>query len=362
MKQLFLLVGGYLIHSTLIYAQQGNVGINTINPQATLHIAGNVRIDSLPAISSEKILVANSTGDVGFIDKDSLFPDMEKEDLDFEYGEDISSGDIVAIGDGISGYLTIDQAVSNTNTSFPVTTFFGQIFKTSSVATGIRAVACRVTSSETTFTVRLRKVQSGAPVGLDLGAVSYYYQSPGNGLFTFVFNPPISVNPNEMYVFYVQAVKSSGLPSNYYHSTANVYLDGDYVQTNDNGITWQSNQNQDLVFRIYETQTQQGKLYRAVAKNGALSQFATSFLISGSTTFANADKTTSVVGFAKDSGVKGSVGSVAVGGMYHAPNSVFTAGVHYWLGTTAGTILQYPVVPERKIGFAISSNRLLLQR
>jgi hypothetical protein len=360
MKQIII---WFLLVTTHQTFGQGNVGIGTNNPQATLHVAGTLRIDSLPQNNSPQVLTITPAGIIGKMKLDSvLFPDPETSLLELEYGEDISAGDIIAIGDGVRGYLTLDQTVNNQNLLYSAGTYVGQVFKTSEVATGIRAITCRMTSNETLFRIAIREISTGVPTGNDLGSVTYYYSQALSGIFTLVFPIPIPVQPNTLYAFYCDPVRNNGGGTSYFFSTTSTYPDGTRIQSTDGGITWQMFPDQDLVFRVYETQTQSGKAYRAVAQSGVMNPWATSFLLSGSTTFGSSDRTNNVIGFAVTSGIKGSIGTVAISSIYESPTPVFTPGATYWLSSTPGMVSPVVVPPEKKLGFAISETKLLWAR
>ena len=59
MKKLFLLL-------LLPIMAFGQVGINTTTPQETLHVAGTARVDDLPLMTSDRVVVADSVGKLGY--------------------------------------------------------------------------------------------------------------------------------------------------------------------------------------------------------------------------------------------------------------------------------------------------------
>jgi hypothetical protein len=62
-----------VIMGTVLACAQGKVGINTNVPQATLHVAGTVRVDSLLCMSNATTVAAfDSVGNLGQIELDSL--------------------------------------------------------------------------------------------------------------------------------------------------------------------------------------------------------------------------------------------------------------------------------------------------
>lgn len=60
MKQL-----AYIAIMLLPFLTFAQVGIGTTNPQATLHIAGNLKIDTIPTMNEDYILVTDSDGFIG---------------------------------------------------------------------------------------------------------------------------------------------------------------------------------------------------------------------------------------------------------------------------------------------------------
>lgn len=71
-KQLFFLIGAIGSLAPL-FAQQGNVGINTTHPQSALHVVGHVRIDSMDLATHDyRVLVTDTSHIIKWIPKDSL--------------------------------------------------------------------------------------------------------------------------------------------------------------------------------------------------------------------------------------------------------------------------------------------------
>ena len=328
------------------------VGINTEQPQATLHVAGTVRIDTL--------------GD----DLDGVFPtvsvdshgDLKKRQIDTTgsyikavYGEDILLGDAVAIGDGITGYQSIDQSINTGTITVPSSNWIAQTFLTSNSATGIRAVGISSTSAITTFRARIRDVSSGVPTGPDLGSVTYFHNNNSHGTFVFVFNPPIIVLPNHQYALIID-VSNQVKPD---YSSTNVYLGGNRLQTSDSGVTWVSYPSHDWEFQVFETQTTAGLLYKARTQSGTLTPLAVSFFNSSTTTFGPPDRMNNFVGFSRQSGLKGATGKVSVGPIcINVPNT--QAGRSYWLSASPGVLSSQSVSPEKFVGLALPGSKFFI--
>lgn len=67
----FCTIGTGLLYGSTMSAQ--GVGIGTANPQATLHVAGTVRIDSIRNVTlPKKIAVFDTAGVIGYSDIDSI--------------------------------------------------------------------------------------------------------------------------------------------------------------------------------------------------------------------------------------------------------------------------------------------------
>lgn len=81
MKKYNLLAG--LLISGLAFAQTGNVGIGIQNPTRNLHVEGDLRIRNLENkaadVSYTRVLAVDNSGNIDYINKSSLLPDMTGE-------------------------------------------------------------------------------------------------------------------------------------------------------------------------------------------------------------------------------------------------------------------------------------------
>ena len=72
-----------LLVSGLAFAQTGNVGIGTQNPSRNLHVEGDLRIRKLENkaadVSYTRVLAVDNSGNIDYINKSSLLPDMTGE-------------------------------------------------------------------------------------------------------------------------------------------------------------------------------------------------------------------------------------------------------------------------------------------
>lgn len=236
-------LGIFMWVATYFSVDAQNVGINTEQPQATLHVVGNLRVDSVPIdIGNQSISLAiNSNNQIVKQPVDTL-----GEYITVIYGENINAGDAVSIGDGLTGYKTIDQTSNNAILTLPVGNWIGQTFMTTNNALALRMVGISTSGGISTLRVRIRDVSGGIPTGSDLGIASYYQNPTSHGVFYFVFSQPVPVLPNHMYALIFDA--SVQVKPDY--STLNPYLYGNRLHSTDGGITWTSFTAQDLEFHI----------------------------------------------------------------------------------------------------------------
>ncbi len=347
-----------IFYSLSVFAQTNKVGINTETPQATLHIAGNLRIDSVgrDSLAQYAPLVIDNNGEI------------KKQDLDtfgivisMKYGETISAGDIVSIGDGLAGYPVIIQPpfTSVVDVSLNQGTWCGQSFVTSTSATGIRAITIACSSGQTTFTIKLRESVSGLPVGPDLRTITHFQSPNSYGVFTFVFNPPVVVLPSHEYAFIVDFYRPVGINVRFAYTTGNPYPSGMRFQSADSGVTWTSFPTQDLQFGIFETQTIPGYLYKAKVQSGVLSPIATTFYTSTATSYDFSDRASNILGVALTPGTKGTLGRISTGPICPVPITL-SPGRSYWLTSTPGSISSGPSTYDKQVGVAVTTNKLLL--
>lgn len=99
-----LLTGVLMIATIVIHAQR--VGIRTSNPQATLHVAGTLRVDTATTVlSTKKIMTMDSSGMVHTLSFDSL-------------KQQITSG-LSGGGSGVVLYQQEENALTSTTSNIP---------------------------------------------------------------------------------------------------------------------------------------------------------------------------------------------------------------------------------------------------
>lgn len=366
MKQYVFFVVCLLAYGAL---KAQNVGISTqssFSPTERLDVDGRVRVRSLPLISvgtQPSIVVANPSGVLGFVSLDSLAansPDTTGPVNLFVYGEDISAGSTVCVGDGLTGYPSAGHSLPVGPISISSGTWIAQTFITSGTATGIRAVRFRASISNTTFIVKIQACASGIPNGLDLGSSSYTHSGTSSGEITMIFDPPVMVLPNTQYAFIVSYSPNSSL--NFFYTNTNPYSGGSRLTSTNNGSTWVSFANDDLMFLVYETQTSPGKVYNSKVVSGSLNPTVNTSYLTGSPTYYDVgDKLDNFIGVALESGVSGetkevSLGQVCTGFVGLQP------GRNYYLSSTPGQVTLTPPTLVRKAGLALSPTKLLLLR
>lgn len=345
------------------------VGINIDTPQAMLHVGGTVRIDSFkPPLG---VCVALMIDSVGNVVKDEVY---NGQTIPLVYGESISAGELVTVGDGTTGYLSAEQKNSPyTQFNVPMGELVAQSFVTSPQALGIRAIVFRAgISTQVTFTMKLRRCVNGLPSGLDIATATYTGQGTNTSVdVTMVFDPPAQVMPNTSYVFIIDFQKTGGTSTttNSYSYSAgnNLYTDGTRLYSSNGGLTWISYANQDMVFCVYETQTQNSRVYKAISVQGG------SAILDGNNNKSYAavyedhrgvgDRLDNIIGVAAQSGSAGEMKQVYVGN----PCSGFSGlipGSTYYRATTPGQVNTTGAVGfiDRKVGFAVTDQKMFLEK
>lgn len=282
------------------------------------------------------------------------------------YGEAISAGDAVAIGDGLTGYRTINQSISNLNISQPIGTWLAQTFKTSSDALGIRAVRLRLSAAEANFFVSIRNVVGGVPGPVVLGSESFSYTGSSFSDLEMVFDPPIAVTSNTTYAMVVYVTGSTSDFIGTRISSSDSYLDGYRLESFDAGSTWTA-LSQDMKFEIFETQTISGRIYKTKADylypgNDLMRPYAQSLFGVNSNADGTGDRLDNFLGVALESGSIGEVKSVAIGPVVDGFIGL-NPGQVYYLGVIPGTLSTIPndLYLVRRAGFAVTSTKLYIK-
>ncbi len=354
-----------MMYSLSVVAQINKVGINTETPQATLHVAGNMRIDSLSSGSITKVLGTDSLGNLGNLSNQSIIDLVNK--AAFVYGESIQAGDLLAMGDGLTGYLTVDQQANPfSSVVTPQGEWVAQSFVTTSSALGIKSIRFRAGANLMTFTAKIRRLLGGVPSGPDLATASYYHAANNPAIQAMlVFDPPLLVLPNTQYALILDFQRVGGGSTTFFYSNANPYPDGMRLYSSNSGASWTSFPTQDMVFSVFETQTQGGRVYKtrtyptATILDGAINY---GYSTGNEDHFGVGDRLDNTIGVASESGALGETKSVYVG----APCDGFTglvSGKSYYLDSIPGRVsITKPTVSMiKKVGFAVDSHRMVLK-
>lgn len=323
-----LYILGWVVSTTSSYAQ---VGINTETPQAMLHVAGTVRIDSLKKITSDEMVPVYTDSSGTLYRSEHRSGEVS---ILMPYGETIYQGDAVSVGDGLTGYMAVSQTTNTGNVSLNSGSLIAQTFTTSPHATGIKAVSIFSTSGQVTFQITIHELVGGVPSDSSLGIATYTHTANSTGTFTFLFDPPVLVSPNKDYAFVVNFVKSGSIKFN--TATSNPFSVGVRLQRDPPTSPWVSFPQEDLQFRIYETQTRAGYVYRSKRESPVLNPSITqSFFITTLPEFS--DKLDNFIGFAKKDGGLGETHPITIGPLVYGCVGL-VPGAGYRIGSTPGQI------------------------
>ncbi len=348
-----------------------NVGINIDTPQAVLHVHGTFRADSLGVADTfaRWQVVCDSAGNF-FKKPVSVFPEYSDETVqEFEYGRDITAGDLVSVGDGRSGYMRCNgdgAFVQNESTS--PTRFIAQGFSTIAGLVGIRAVNIKVpiTSGQNTVIFSVCPAINGLPnMSQAVSRTETFTGGSSTGWSLFIFDPPLYAPENAPCFLVVRAYGGTSTTKNL--RTVSESITGNLVISNDAGVTWSTIANRDLEVQIYEARHGAGKAYPAqsVWKVETLRpDQATVLATSGTVIYRDLyDVAHNVIGVALESGTKGSTRKISLGPVVTV-NQTLVPGMRYFLTDNPGVLgLGMPAsffnVP---VGFALDSHRLYLTR
>lgn len=374
MKTTLLLITTFLFTAQNLRSQiPGCVGINTTNPQRTLHVHGTMRVDSLPLSIQIGQLASVVIDTAGNLLKAPIIPDSGDHAISLVYDDNITVGDLVAIGDGRSAYMSCnaDGAFVSNETS-DINRLVAQGFRTTSGTKSIRAVQISlpiVNGATHHFNFSVHSAISGVPSPTAISAHTETFIGTGTvtGWSLFVFEPPLSVLPNTDYYLVIQAyadVNSSRQVRTVSNSIGSGYL---AVSTN-GGSTWTTDPNRDAQVLIYEIRSSAGKVYRAEAVAIAETlrpDQQTVLATSGATVIKNHyDKSHNFIGIAKESGTRGETKKVLLGPLLFK-NQVLIPGADYFLGAVPGSIITpMPAggIFGVKVGFAADVNRVFITR
>lgn len=374
----------YFLGILLLNAQTGGVGINTDSITATLDINGNIRIRKLPDTTSHAkyFITANDSGKLFRFPYDSLNQNNSSTQspllATFVSGDTITTGDLVAVGDGVSGIFA-SSAYSNTlsTTSITSTSWLAQTFITGPNSDGIKTVILNfnITATPTgiNFICSIRNTSAGAPTGLDINNQTTSVLGPtGNGNYysysRFTFDPPIQVSPNTKYAIIIRTqTNGSNLVQ---RTTTNVYSGGEIFTSTNTGSTWSQQLNFDAWFNTYETNTISGKIYRSnqsifggncIGWNITNScMWASTSCSADATYFGKRDLLDNPIGIAQNNALPGQNVTVQLSGTATIP-TIFPPGRPLFMGPTLGSLSTTPLNSSHQVGLSLGGNKILLR-
>ncbi len=371
------------------FAGAGRIGINTNAPQATLHVHGRVRIDTLPdaaanttAAVSVNIMTADSVGNAGQMSLGALsvlIADSGDHPVLLPYDDAIAAGDVVCLGDGKSAYMSCNgDGAFSANESVDNVRWVAQGFRSTPVAKSIRAVQVNlpITSGATHhFNFLLRPAVGGIPGPTNAAAdfETFVGAATVTGWSLFVFDPPLPVMPNTDYYLVIQAYTGTNT-SRTVRTVANSIMTGTLAVTANAGSTWATYPARDVEMQIYEVRSLPGKVYRAqsvMISETLRPDQGTILATSGlSATKDRYDKAHGFIGVAKESGSAGNVKKVSLGPLVtKAQSPKLVPGIEYVLdAATPGRVIPLGSTSlpagyfNVKVGFATDSTHLFITR
>ncbi len=353
------------------------VGINIDTPQATLHIHGTLRSDSLALVDTADApvvwnVVCDSAGN--FFKKPTLAtsaPILPEETLmEFEYGETLPPGVLVAVGDGKSAYMRCNgDGAFIQNESTNQSRWIAQGFLSSVGLVGIRAVNIRMPITTGTNTIIFSVCPAQGNVPHMAQAISrtetFASTSTSTGWSLFVFDPPLYVPSATQCFLVVRAYGGTNTSKNL--RTVGESISGTMMISSDAGVTWSSTSGRDLEVQIFEARHWSGKIYAAhtVWIGESLRPDQGTILATTGTGYVKDfyDRAHNVIGVTRESGVSGQLKKVSVGPVVTVSQSLIT-GTRYFLSDSPG-ILGTGMSPSFfnvPVGFAVGTHRLLLVR
>lgn len=293
--------------------------------------------------------------------------------IDMTYGENINVGDAVVVGDGMSGYLSVEQYVpSGSNITYNDTSWIGQVFVTSFRVKSIKAVRFRNSTPNSPIVISIRETSLGLPIGNDISTVSFNTPTNVSHVATVAFPIPVVVMPNTEYAFVIRSDSANYVyPNNFIvGNSSNPYTQGTVVTSIDSGITWTTIPCSDLWFSVFEVVTEQGMLYKTdpqyleqeVLSPGVQSYYIPTSSPNSPTSYVGSgDLFDNFIGYALESGTAGETKKVQISGAC----SVFSGiqpGRIYYMDNTPGSISLTPGTQSRRIGLGIDSTTILIRQ
>lgn len=371
MKQVIVFLSFFFL---ALYTFSQNVGINVDTPQATLHVQGTLRVDSVSILDTSDTLpkwtlVCDSLGNF-FKTVPIVIPDPAETIQEFEYGETVSAGTLVSVGDGKSAYMRCSgDGTFVQNESTNQSRWVAQGFSSSVGLVGIRAVNIKlpITSGQNTIIFSLCPAQNGVPSMAQ--AVSrtetFTSTSTSTGWSLFVFDPPLYVPSGAPCFLVVRAYGGTNTSKNL--RTVGESISGTMMISNDAGVTWSSVTGRDLEVQIFESRHWPGKVYGAHSVwmvESLKPDQGTVLATSGASIVKDFyDRAHNVIGVALESGNAGDVKKVSLGPVVTVPQTLIP-GTRYFLSDNPGILGTGMSSPffNVPVGFAVGTHRLLLVR
>lgn len=253
----------------------------------------------------------------------------------FTAGEDVVAGNAVSLG---TGNEILADSITNDSTQINQTAFQyrSMLFTTSAKIINLRSVAIKCDSNDGsgnhTVTLSIRAVSGGLPTGADLGSKSTQFTNAA-AYKTLTFASPITLSANTTYAIVV----TSGQTLWWYGNDSS----GSGVGSSTNGTSWSAVANQYRSYKIYETQTVAGRVYKSDASLS--DEYANNF-----------------IGFSEETITAGNSVVVDVGGVT-ASQTGLTTGSTYYLSDTSGAIATSAGSQSRKVGLALSATEVLIK-
>lgn len=286
------------------------------------------------------------------IEISSSYTDQDGIYIEIEAGENISQHNAVCLGGGSDSGLTQSQETGSTEITIEETTDGSvntynkaQVFTTNALGGKVMQVALYVRDVVgDTWTVGICNVDGSNLPNLSsiLQTQSQTVSTASLSWETFTFSSPVALSANTKYAIIVKR-PVSGTGGFWVYDTSDNYAGGNYASRATGGTTWTADTGKDFLFRLYETQGSDSKVYKCDA--------------SFDTSVANA-----FIGFARASATSGNLCSIQCGDLYTNPAGLsnLTLG-DYYVSDTAGSISSTAGTVSRKVGVAVSATKLLIK-
>ena len=350
-----------------------------IPDSTTLEIVGSLRVDSLQQLvsSSKFVVVDSATGKLGILSRDSLKSQLGVSQagesgasiVSLVSGDTISAGNAVVIGDGVTGILTDSFNFHNQyDSSIPRfitrSKWLGQTFVTKPATVAIKSVFLsifypQIQSGTANVAVSIRSVSNGLPVGLDLNnqfVIDSDWVFPTNGFVDLfiIFDPPIAVSGNHSYAI---IVRSRSLDSLSFRVSQNNNPTSHLIMSNDSGATWSSQGPFRWSFKLFESQSKSGLVYRSNASffgTACIGWNATHSCIGNvyqapCCEMGSCDLLNNIIGIATTNALPGQLVPVQVNGITRLVSG-FAAGSMLYPSTIPGQLTKNPITNQKSIG------------